>query len=862
MNKMLKLVKYSFIFLLTLSYSFIYVNACENGDVLVSTITNPDGSVQEVCSSTKACKNLYDSNGEVNITAVSDKYQPKLTNNGNGTWRVSLHPGDANDSSVLNALKSVRFKLVSFNGAPRDGSQYVSVEHPLDVTKVVDSEGYMTLIFRVDKEHPDPDCNSEFLEFVVELYDGGEPQSYDEVVHDIPPVAITPGTLVNCALSYSAGSFEQQFCLAKANATVNYADRFSSFNSSSPKKYKDVFGSSSSESFTCNNTIIKSPDEIKAQGEDGYYLSHNTKYMFGSGEYSIDKGYYVYNFSPCNPKTDYDRPITCKVKCEEAVTVQYGAPVASKAGLCIEYKVKVTSRVTCKMTQAPPEPLKITKVCTPTPTCTGIGRSGNRYYLTEGGPNEDFHACVAACDGGKYTSKCSKKCYKDVYQNSLITYKNAKTSSSKYYCQSGGHVSWHGGGPGRYYGSGCKNEYEPDGNGICRHHYSNGTVCQDDCWWNSCPDNVYLNPGYSNDDYVRNYGLYEAAIRECNAAASCSTSQAEFTIAVDYKDDTNTVRTINFPYNQNLPEISPNESQFKKDRLCSRGVTGSCDATATANDTTITGFDGCYNSSSTAETLYLAEWSFPSSWINKKTGELSYLDKQGNSGWQEVKDKFCIPFNAQRVNEQWWRYYYKSLGKDIECPYSSNVETYNIRAKARDFGYYGWNIDVKCFYGIGADDCNSDDPDIKYVIRSIDLDDVFPNVDGTELTDKDNEVGRVPGFNWSDLAVNNKNANYTSSPLDYAKRIQEKGYTIYSDDQQLDYKFRLTPSVLKQLKTARSENYTSFEGTNYTDEKGIIRYKSNLPLLSDNSITLEKPNNAALLCNNMIGRSNCESHTS
>ena len=60
--------------------------------------------------------------------------------------------------------------------------------------------------------------------------------------------------------------------------------------------------------------------------------------------------------------------------------------------------------------------------------------------------------------------------------------------------------------------------------------------------------------------------------------------------------------------------------------------------------------------------------------------------------------------------------------------------------------------------------------------------------------------------------------------------------TIYSNDDQLDYKFRLTPAVLKELRQARSTDYTLYNGSNYTDDKGVIRYKSGLDILSDNSL--------------------------
>lgn len=857
-NSIIKILLCSFIFLFIYCYSSVDVFAesctCQPGDTLISSTVKEDGSVECVCedvSNTK-CKDFYDENGDVILDALVEKYNAKITDAGNNQWKVTIDPSDQNDSSVLERLKDVRFKLMTINKVPVTYDAYVAYGDPLTVGEQLDADGYMSLVFRVDKNHPDPDCASEYLEFELEIMDGGEPKYETEIIPDITVTEPVSSNTINCGSPN--GTFEVNFCNAKAAAKssdpsgslkLNFEGKFNNGS-----KYANKVGANTFTKFTCNSSQVRSKDEIASIGEDGYYLSENTSYMYGSGTYNMNFGSYSYHFEPCNATSL--GTVTCSIRCEEAITVQYGAPVASKAGLCFEYKVKVTSRVTCEMETAPTPPQKITTVCTPTPTCTGIGRSGKRYYLTQGGPNEEFDRCVESCDGGKYTSSCSKKCYRQVYQDALISYSPKKSDSS---CCNNCYTSsstWKGSGPGRYYGGSCKSGYVPDGSGFCRHDYGGGRICQDDCWWSGCSGNVYLNPGYAEDDYEANMAKYQDAIDQCNAAASCSTSTAEFTISVDYTDGESRVQTIEFPYSGNTPiKDTANPS------------------TITNNNSTLLRSQGCYDSPATSENLYLVEWGFPGSWINRKTGELSYLNKTGVAGWQEVADKFCIPFDAQDVNVDWWNYYYTKLGQNPVCPQNSVPSVdYNIHAKAKNFGYYGWNIAIDCFYAVNntekmpCDPPDTDDGDIKYVIRSIDLDDVFPNTDGTELVDNSSEIGRTPGFNWSASAYNTKNSNYVSSPLDYALRIQEKGYTIYSDDDQLDYKFRLTPTVLKELKNARSSDYTTFNGNNYTDDKGVIRYRSDLALLSDSSITLKKPTAAALLCNNMIGRSSCESHTS
>ena len=112
--------------------------------------------------------------------------------------------------------------------------------------------------------------------------------------------------------------------------------------------------------------------------------------------------------------------------------------------------------------------------------------------------------------------------------------------------------------------------------------------------------------------------------------------------------------------------------------------------------------------------------------MHKKTAELSY-DSEGkdvpNSPWIEIKDKFCIPVSAGGVNVEWFNQYYnryikekdievKSIENEInECKkeidtitkttyYPSSINTWNIHAETRNFGYFGWNIDISCFYAL------------------------------------------------------------------------------------------------------------------------------------------------------------------
>src|SRR5699024_9987167 len=72
-------------------------------------------------------------------------------------------------------------------------------------------------------------------------------------------------------------------------------------------------------------------------------------------------------------------------------------------------------------------------------------------------------------------------------------------------------------------------------------------------------------------------------------------------------------------------------------------------------DTNEIGYAGCYESGD-EKNWYQAEWSFPGTWINNKTGEISYEDKTGNNAWHVQKDKFCVPLDAKSVNTTWWQW--------------------------------------------------------------------------------------------------------------------------------------------------------------------------------------------------------------
>ncbi len=754
---------------------------------------------------------------------------------------------------------------------------------------------------------------------------------------DVQSGTYTSGTVINESTSSNyvemncnnaTTEFEKEFCKAKTIAqqspvysgkldTPNFTGKFTSEKNTFAK----LVGDNKFSNFKCgikfcssaNETNCVPPDKKDASGNEyPYYI--NKSYMYGSGVTKEVTGKYHYYYSPGEHETE---DISCKVNCEEAVTVEYGPPVASTAGLCFEYKVKVTSRVMCGRAAESnlKKPNASAPYCTPSPICTGTNSSGQFYTVTEGGPNKKFDDCINSCDGGKYTDKCSKKCYKKVYESNnnktLFTdeyneavklgafkaytsdaAKNAAIDAcidleTKYngcYYRSGTSVKWAGKyktTPGRWYELvGWKNyhrganeyfidnENEDSRAGIYIHNHVTWT-CGDTCWWSTegCPSGkYYLNEEQAKKDVEDNIKEYNKVEKACEAAASCGTSTAEYTISVDYLHDVNGTlkdETISFPYSTSGGTVDSLKS-----------TEGSCENQnsdfAKDKKSTILDYAGCYKGYCGNEVSYMTEWSFPGSWINGKTGDLSYYIDNNDGSWKEKPKKFCIPLDAKGVNQKWYRYYMNktfvdqydtSVERDvfeekcvrkgsrnsitnIKTIVDSDIAKWNINAQTKNFGYFGWNINMSCFYAITTSTVTTeydenqqnteitceDDPEccsgVSYDIRPADTREVFPDPDGTG--------SRPQGFNWTDFAGtpgNPEDVDYPVVPEKYLSEIQQSGYntSIYSD-QYLDYRFELTPALLNEMREyMKGKKYSDFEGDIDEIKPGeVVFYSSSL----------------------------------
>lgn len=677
-------------------------------------------------------------------------------------------------------------------------------------------------------------------------------------------------------------------------------------NNSNTKKIKQS-NATDKKNLYCNPNInsetVTNSNTLLGNNKDKYYSS-NTKYFYVEGKTPTKqiKATLTYNYSPTNYKTE-TVPI-CDITCDEAVKVEYGPPVASMAGLCFEYSVKITSYVRCgaKNVNAKFDTSKY-DYCTPNPVC-----NSTEDYYDQAGPTQEFDECIKTCDGGKYSRKCSNSCYKKVYGNSasstkltlLSNYENnvvklrAKSGivnrdytdcadKDGCYYFSGDTILWKSKGkfansglscgnvrdtkgmmPGRYYleklnvtGNGCPNNtstsnyYYIDYNGIYVANYKSGTTCGNDCKWTGCSKSSYMNPAQARADADSNKKAIVAALKSCKAAATCSTRTNTVTIKTNfatYSEISNTGSNVQSKKDENYSECKTNynyTASFGEFSLPSNGYdTNKSEKSFSDDDKIVLSRDACYVKGNTDSEKYLTEWGFPGTFLNVKHGDVKYDSSTDDENGYVYKDKnFCLPLNIASVNTKWWKQFVENqsvTGYDSDGDNTRKGIIYNILATSRDFGYYGWNFDINCFFGVSngvlgssssassnsntsssnnSNKCDSTSTYDKSSFRVVDLsstDTLFAN-------------RKNIGFNWTSAATAKKlGGGYNTSPSKIAEQVTKNN--------ELDYQFNLNKSNLAKIKqytkSKKDGNYSKYNGNlTLSDNKSVIYYTS--PLVTD-----------------------------
>lgn len=496
---------------------------------------------------------------------------------------------------------------------------------------------------------------------------------------------------INCEGDYGSRydnkSFEYNFCHDMEEAKKDPNTKKYTFGDLDEKfgdKHKNMI------SYKCDtkDTVLPASND-----DSEYYV--NRKYIIGEGT-ETHSGQYKYNTGECG-----DQPITedisCEVKCEEVVTVEYGAPISTKNGFCFEYKVKVTSRVNCDITQPPKKPSDAV-VCTPTPYCE---HSSDGHIGFVGGPNEEFDKCIKKCDGGKYSLKCSNKCYKKVYGKSIsrktsgneiayadkLNYHTANVQKVSgddtlytYVCVNN-QIIWNVGQDGqtatRNCGNNCgsnskvntdsywhlHNDWSAKINRNLRGYDDVGIIvntvegCTSNCEWlpnttAQCTDSKYIH-------YINHPEVYNSEIRRSNGLST------EAPIDKDYRENTKeyerllnvckakascNTTTAEFTISVDYQRLDENGKPMKKetidfplstkkDTITATDKTNDnvkCSNDAENKNSVFLSYAGCYDCGKTPgePRLYVTEWSFPGTWIGT-----------GKHNWGEIQyyyDKLVV----------------------------------------------------------------------------------------------------------------------------------------------------------------------------------------------------------------------------
>ena len=912
--------------------------------------------------------NVYAADTDSDVTAKgSGKNKTKCESQSDeeilSLYKIELSKNSTDDFYTIKVGKDTKdgngkypkFYITRVNGVATDAYKDKAIYYGNALKKVKRPDANKDFEVTV-RTTEDEYCDEIVITYGIEANPkGGDQEASDSDFEEIGG-AIDPGEAIDCGTDKSKyvdqNDFKSKYCYALLAG-----------------KKKDVEGSESNlkvkgtQSLKCSAFVTTKEEAQKIEGltpndlKDGYY---NVNFFYAKHTYkNAAKRQYEYNLYKVKDGKKYKmytktEDISCDIKCTESVKVLYMPPISSKAGFCFEYKVRVESYVNCQidttsLPKLPKEEKEKYKSCTPTPYCKWSSGTHKASQGT-GGPVEEYEACVNRCDGGKYTSKCSKKCFKEVYgvNRSVNTKPTFTASSDGFYYWHNGSIYWSGsgipgsyywtrsgrwGGPSKGYTSGNGAYVACNGDGFYRHDYGGGKCCGDPCWWGDCSKDRYLNThngenaeGQIKKDIKHNEAEYKKLIDDCKTKATCTTSSAEFTISVDYTPSGQSQKvTVEFPYeakkstlHSGTSESSRTTCEKKNDKLDSANIFNreklkSCNYLTTAT-TNLIDYGGCYVGKD-ARNYYMGEWSVPGTWVRNKTGEIAWTKPADTTGISFEKYKFCIPLDAKDVNQQWWLYELikrsggieqfstsdlfnqycmidtsKATREEIKKLVDQNKIDYNIHAATKNFGFFKWDISVDCFYALNKD--LSDDTKVvegngaakiscttgpQYQTRSVDLETLFPNSNGTEVNKDQNSanVGDEPGFNWQVDAKLPVEAfgNMATRPDELIGKIQQRGNKVYEDEKAIDYEFELTPTTLNAIK-GLGKNYIDFQGTyscyvkdgstfkitnDCVDQSTIVAsiYRSDLV----KAYAKKKVSDTALSCNNVANdgsRENCE----
>lgn len=546
-----------------------------------------------------------------------------------------------------------------------------------------------------------------------------------------------------------------------------------------------------------------------------------------------------------------------QVTCTENMTIEYDKPKTTFAGGGFKYTVKLNSRESCTVKQIR-KPAKPT-ICRP------------QYYFDDtggpfGGPSDDFVSCVAKCDGGLYSDKCSNKCYSEVYENGKsienINFVDKNISSGKL--------------KSILYTPGTGNDtscYTQDSIPKGRQNSPNANNFH----WSVCPsartiaagekDVITVDPFNDGKIVQKNipknedgdvYGcVYGWQSNPCKGEMKCTNDCSADSVETKAQQDAVHQKEL-----KEL-EIAKNDLvlKYKNSGIsCSWNEsteTYSCTIpdhntteTATAKSTIVRKVQNYENSLKKDENGFItlsknlsfdkeksAFINFPMSYLTPDKS-VFYETAPGNTTYRLGGYIFYTDVNTKESTSNDIRYYpYNAalyditsgimnstdLGYKINTYNSDKTINWNIVTNIKNFGSNGqWDIDVNCFYGVLTSNCKPttekcDDTTttqygfagLPYLYRTIDLTNVFPE-------------DRTPGYNWTNNTANQKasTTDYQIDPVKLKEDIEVKGNTIYNGTA---YN---TITMDNVISWRTSESYATFNSSGYNSKlnNGITFY--------------------------------------
>lgn len=441
------------------------------------------------------------------------------------------------------------------------------------------------------------------------------------------------------------------------------------------------------------------------------------------------------------------------------------------------------------------------------------------------------------------------------------------------------------------------------------------STCQDYCEFRGYDASTFNeSTNVSDTDYTKALKDYNDTVKVCTTSSSCKNTTSRFTIS--FANDSNKKGTSN-----------PNGTSGKIVQICdsndntdsSRFKSSSCFkwnssinynnkvANASGNLNMIKDLDSQCAGNDNKKDHYYTRISFPGDWVKNKGGKVTHTEPKDITFYKKHDNQYCLDRDFGNINTSWWKWselYAKDPNKKNIV--DQNSLFYNILNTISDFGYFGWNFDVSCFFAVqnnpGVPDENPPDdssttndfPECpkegcgnvyidEFATRATSLDNLFVSTKQNmalqyinkkeknsilkladdNTTNKKLHASRTTGYNWSNKATNLSISNYTIAPPAAIAMIQDMGDQVYSKDEELDYSITITPAQIKNIRSynkkadsylaggrvAYNNNQELINSADYEIVDGIIFYKSSF--LKDSSYTSINHKPSVYGCNNL-----------